>query len=54
MEENSKITGAAIDVLGNYYPEKDKIDIDRQKLDSWLKKGAQPTAKIRQLLSLEH
>ena len=51
-EENSKITGPAIDLLGYYLPGEKKLEIDQAKLKSWLSKGAQPTPATRKLLSL--
>lgn len=51
-EENSKITGPAIDLLGYYLPGEKKLEIDQAKLKSWLGKGAQPTLSARKLLSL--
>lgn len=50
-EENSKITGKAVDTLGFWHPRTRQLQVDRAKLDSWLSQGAQPTASVRQLLA---
>ena len=52
MEENSKVTGQAIDTLGHYHPLTHQLTIDKDLVQSWVKKGAQPTIKIRRLLHL--
>ena len=51
-EENSKLTGKAIDVLGHFHPLSHQITFDTGLVKSWLAKGAQPTAKIRRLLKI--
>lgn len=51
MEEHSKLTGAAIDTLGHYHPQENhSITIDKQKYEEWIKKGAQPSDKVRRLV----
>lgn len=49
-EENSKVTGRAIDTLGYWLPQTKKLQLDKQKLAAWLAKGAQPTTSVRNLL----
>lgn len=51
-EENSKVSGRATDVLGYWWPQTHQLQVDQTKLASWLTQGAQPTASVRQLLSL--
>lgn len=51
-EENSKITGSAIDLLGYYLPREKQLEIDQPKLKSWLAKGAQPTLSVRKLCQI--
>lgn len=44
--------GRFIERVGTYDPKQDppSINIDRDKVDEWLKRGAQPTATVAQLL----
>lgn len=49
-EKSLKRSGKAIEVLGSWDPEKDKLTIDKKKVDEWIKKGAQPTNSVKKLL----
>jgi small subunit ribosomal protein S16 len=51
-EEHSKLTGKNTSVLGHYHPLTGHLTVDRDLVSQWLKKGAQPTDKIRKLLNL--
>jgi len=51
-EENSKVTGPAIDLIGYYLPKEKKLEIDQSKLTSWLTKGAQLTPTVRKLCKI--
>jgi small subunit ribosomal protein S16 len=51
-EEHSKLTGQAISTLGQYHPLSKHLVVDRNLVAEWLKKGAQPTDKVRKLLKL--
>ena len=44
--------GRFLEVVGHYDPAKgiDKATIDRNKVDSWMKKGAKPTDTVRHIL----
>lgn len=44
--------GAFIDAVGTYDPlkEKEAADIDLEKIDDWLSKGAQPSDTVRSLI----
>ena len=44
--------GRFIERVGTYDPKQDppSINVDRKKVDEWLKRGAQPTATVAQLL----
>ncbi|MGI5827457.1 MAG: 30S ribosomal protein S16 [Patescibacteria group bacterium] len=50
-EARSKRDGKYIDLLGTYNPmvEPKKIEIDTEKYDAWVKKGAQPTLTVKSL-----
>lgn len=52
QEEREKLGGEVIENLGVYHPleEPTRFEIDKEKTLSWLKKGAQPTEKVRILL----
>jgi len=45
--------GRFIEIIGHYNPLTDppRIEIDREKAAAWLKKGAQPSNTVRQLLA---
>ncbi len=51
-EENSKVTGNVIDLLGYYLPKEKKLDVDLAKLKEWMIKGAQPTPSARKLCQI--
>ncbi len=53
MEERSKITGAPAAQLGFYDPKSAAVTADKSAVTAWLKKGAQPTPKVRELLKLD-
>lgn len=50
-EEHSKLTGHFVDILGHYHPNQktNKLVLDKALLAAWVKKGAQPTASVRNL-----
>lgn len=52
VEAKSKATGKSVEILGSYNPKdpQNTLLIDRNRYDQWLKKGAQPTDTIRQLI----
>jgi len=51
-DERAKRDGRAIDIIGTYNPKSKEIKVDRQKVDEWLKKGAQPTERVSAILKL--
>lgn len=50
-ERWSVSTGSALDVIGRYNPKANPklIDIDKEKAQAWLKKGAVPTESVKRL-----
>jgi small subunit ribosomal protein S16 len=48
--------GRFIEIVGNYNPhphgQEKSISLDQAKLDEWLKKGAQPTARVKRIIEL--
>lgn len=52
MPDRSKMNGRYLDLLGYYNPKTDPftLKLDREKYQSWLKKGAQPTESLKLLV----
>ncbi len=52
-DSRSPRDGRFIEIVGNYDPTKNPavINIDEEKVISWIKNGAQPTDTVRSLLS---
>jgi small subunit ribosomal protein S16 len=52
QDESSSPSGKVIEILGQYHPLKEPtlLEVDREKTAAWLKKGAEPTEKMRILL----
>jgi small subunit ribosomal protein S16 len=44
--------GRFVEILGHYDPKQDPevLEVDKEKLDDWVKKGAQPTDTIKSLV----
>lgn len=51
-EDRSKLTGSVVAQVGIYNPHdpKNKIELQKEDYQSWLAKGAQPTATVRKLV----
>ena len=49
-EHARPVKGKFIEVLGNYNPRAKKLEIDRSRVDHWVKQGAQPSATVAALL----
>ncbi len=52
VEGREKLTGDPSAILGTYEAKTKKIDINKEAVSEWMKKGAQPTESIRKLLGL--
>lgn len=52
QEKRSKLNGKAIDILGHYHPthQEKTLVIDKEKAESWLKQGAQPSDTVTNLM----
>ncbi len=50
IEEAAKRGGAPIDILGFWFPEKDQKEVNKKRIDEWVKKGAQVTPAVEKLL----
>ena len=46
----TKRDGAPIDQIGTYDPLSKSLKIDKEKAESWIKKGAKPTETVLSLL----
>ncbi len=51
-EENSKLSGPVSAVLGHYNPAGEQLVVEKDQLESWLKKGATPTPTVAKILKL--
>ncbi len=51
-EKRSRRDGRFVEMLGYYDPGKDpaEIKVDRERVEFWMRRGAQPTDTVRQLL----
>ena len=45
--------GSFVEVLGHYYPraKPEKVDIDRERVQYWISKGAKPSDTVRTLMA---
>jgi small subunit ribosomal protein S16 len=45
--------GAFVEILGHYYPRATpaKVELNRERVDYWLSKGARPSDTVRTLLA---
>ncbi|HJX59569.1 30S ribosomal protein S16 [Candidatus Woesebacteria bacterium RBG_19FT_COMBO_47_8] len=50
IEDSQKASGVALEIIGYWHPSKDALEIDKEKLDKWLKKGAQVTKAVKELI----
>lgn len=52
QETREKLGGKVVDILGIYHPRQEPslFEVSQEKVQDWLKKGAQPTEKVRILL----
>ncbi|KKQ98751.1 MAG: 30S ribosomal protein S16 [Candidatus Woesebacteria bacterium GW2011_GWB1_39_12] len=51
VDERKKRSGAALDVIGFWYPSKIEKRLDKKKLEKWLALGAKKTLGVDKLLS---
>ena len=51
-DSRNRAAGAYLDLLGTYDPKPkvEVIKVDHEKLDAWVKKGAQMTPKVKSLV----
>ncbi len=51
VESWRKRDGKYLESLGYFNPAKDDFEIDKKKLDKWIKNGAQVSASVKKLLN---
>ncbi len=55
-DQRRYVTGKYIEVVGTYNPsprgQDKKVVLDLDKVNSWIKKGAQPTDRVKHLIHL--
>ncbi len=49
VDSGKKITGKYLDNIGTWNPIKKELKLDKEKLTSWVKKGASLSAAIKKL-----
>ncbi|MBI3954540.1 30S ribosomal protein S16 [Candidatus Collierbacteria bacterium] len=50
--DREKLQGKFIDLLGTYHPRsQEQIKLNKEAYQLWLKKGAQPTPTVKQLVA---
>ena len=51
IEKSRKREGKPLEVLGYWNPAKDEKVFDKKAIEEWVKKGAQMSAKVKELTS---
>ena len=53
VEKERANTGRFVEIVGHYNPRKDPVDLmlHRERIEHWLKVGAQPSATVASLIS---
>lgn len=51
IDERQKKSGVALEVLGYYQPSLNKVELNKEKVNSWVKKGAQISPAVAKLLN---
>jgi small subunit ribosomal protein S16 len=50
LDSGKKVAGENIEVLGHWNPAKKDLKIEKERLESWVKKGAQVSSAVKSLL----
>lgn len=50
VDSRKKATGSVLEYLGTWNPAKKSVEIDKEKVTAWIKKGAQLSATVKKLL----
>ncbi|MEJ2347583.1 MAG: 30S ribosomal protein S16 [Patescibacteria group bacterium] len=51
IDTKRKRGGKPLEILGSWHPSKDSIEIDKKKVNEWVKKGAQVSKAVEELLN---
>ncbi|MBI2066029.1 30S ribosomal protein S16 [Candidatus Woesebacteria bacterium] len=49
-DERKKLGGKALEILGYYQPAKDVLEVNREKIKAWEKKGARVSPAVSKLI----
>ncbi len=50
IDERKKLATAPLEIIGTWQPSVDAFSIDKKKLEAWVKKGAQISSAVKELL----
>ncbi|MCJ7805882.1 30S ribosomal protein S16 [Patescibacteria group bacterium] len=50
IDERKKLNTAPLEIIGTWQPSVDAFLIDKKKLEAWVKKGAQISSAVKELL----
>ena len=50
VDSSKKAVGSVLEVLGTWNVAKKKLDVDKEKVSEWVKKGSQISATVKKLL----
>ena len=52
-DHRRSVKGKYIEILGYYHPDEDKkVELDLVKAQDWIKKGAQPSERVKHVIKL--
>lgn len=51
IDERDKAGGVALEVLGYWHPAQEKIELDKNGVNAWVKKGAQLSPAVAKLMN---
>ena len=50
IDAKNKMTGEALEILGYWHPATNAKELDKKKVDSWIKRGAKLTPHVEELM----
>lgn len=50
IDESSKREGQALDTLGYWHPKANQVEVKKDAIEAWIKKGAVASAAVKKLL----
>lgn len=51
ISEGQKVTGQDLEVLGTWQPSKNVKEVNKARIEAWVKKGAQVSPAVKKLLA---